>query len=243
MKAILYSRVSTKEQVKGISLEAQDGIILARAKADGYKDIQFIQDAGLGAGNLNRIGIQSIIEQIKNRKKGDLFNVVYVYNLKRISRDVEDLCFLMKLGRKKGVKIIAISEGIDLTDENQEMNAQIHGVMAQNERKGTGKVTKFVLNHLKDNDRVYAKVPYGFDATRGELIDGRIRNRQLFINEKETDIVKRVYELKENKGARAIATALNKETKPREGAKFYPSSIYRILSNEQLYKRHGIIQD
>ena len=242
MKAILYSRVSTKEQVKGISLEAQDEIMFKRATEAGY-EVEFIRDAGLSAGNLNRIGIQTIIERVKQRKKGDEFCAIFVYNHKRISRDVQDLEFLRKLCQKKGVKVFSVSEGFDLTDEEHEMQSQILSVMAQRERKDIGKVTKFTLNHLKNEGRVYAKVPYGFMPSGGKLVNNRIKNKRLLINEQEVAIVKKVYELKKERGTRAIASELNKCAKPREGAKFYPSSISRILSNEQLYKEHGIIQD
>lgn len=237
MKAILYSRVSTKEQVKGISLEAQDDIMFKKATEMGY-ETEFIRDAGLSAGNLNRIGIQTIIDRIKNRKKGDSFEAVFVYNHKRISRDVHDLEFIRKLAKKKGVKIFSISEGFDLTDEEHEMHSQILGVMAQRERKDIGRVTKFALNHLKETGRVYAKLPYGFDKEVVGEGDNAIKN--LVPKKEEIDIVKTVYSMK-GKGTRTIANHLNEAYQPREGKKFYPSSVTRILNNEQFYRQQQVI--
>jgi hypothetical protein len=65
------------------------------------------------------------------------------------------------------------------------------------------------------------------------------------VNPEETPTVQQVFMLsrKHSKnGTRAIATQLNAAgVKPRTGERFYPSSIDRILSNEQLYKKYGVI--
>ena len=68
MKAIGYVRVSTEEQAQtGVSMDAQEEKISAYCVAKGRELIRVIRDEGFSAKDLNRPGIQEIIE-VANRR-------------------------------------------------------------------------------------------------------------------------------------------------------------------------------
>ena len=53
-RCIIYVRVSTEEQVKGYSLDAQEETDTDFAVSQGYKVVKIFREEGLSAKNLNR---------------------------------------------------------------------------------------------------------------------------------------------------------------------------------------------
>jgi hypothetical protein len=77
MKAIGYIRVSTEEQAdSGVSLEAQKSRVEAYCKAKGWELVRIIVDAGCSGKDLNRQGIQNIVE-----RKIEFMHAIYKYNV------------------------------------------------------------------------------------------------------------------------------------------------------------------
>ena len=69
MKAIGYVRVSTDEQAReGISLENQKAKITAYCELNDLSLTEIIEDAGKSGKDLNREGIQALIDLVKGRK-------------------------------------------------------------------------------------------------------------------------------------------------------------------------------
>lgn len=237
-KVILYGRVSTTKQVeKGISLPAQDEILYKYATE--YlkyqdEDISVLKDEGISGGTIDkRPALQKIIEAIKANKKTKAIHYILIYNIRRLSRNTIDLLSIAELARKNHVKIYSIAEGMDITDEDNEMSSTIHAMIAQKERKDGAKTIKFALNYKKENSLVYGTLPYGFSKRKGKM----------FLNEQETPIVKAVFQKKDqNKGVRVIAREMNEENyKPRKAKAWQPSTIERILKNREYYKKHSLI--
>jgi site-specific DNA recombinase len=110
MKTIGYVRVSTDEQAReGISLEAQKAKITAYCELNDLELIGIIEDAGKSGKDLNREGIQSLLENIRGRQ----IEAVVVYKLDRLSRRVKDTLTLMDLIEKRSVAFHSITEKID----------------------------------------------------------------------------------------------------------------------------------
>lgn len=87
MRAIGYARVSTDEQAhEGVSLDNQKAKIQAYCHLHDLELDEIIEDAGRSGKDLNRDGIQSLIERIKEREIDD----VIFYKLDRLSRKVLD---------------------------------------------------------------------------------------------------------------------------------------------------------
>ncbi|OPY71008.1 MAG: DNA-invertase hin [Syntrophorhabdaceae bacterium PtaU1.Bin034] len=110
MKAVGYVRVSTDEQAReGISLENQRAKIEAYCELHDLTLVEILEDAGKSGKDLNRDGIQALMEAIKGRK----IDAVVVYKLDRLSRRVKDTLSLMDLVEKRLVAFHSITERID----------------------------------------------------------------------------------------------------------------------------------
>ena len=93
MRAIGYVRVSTEEQAQtGVSLDAQEEKIRAYCIAKEWDLLRVIRDEGFSAKDLNRPGIQEIIEGCKRKE----FDVVVILKLVRLTRSVKDLGYLVE---------------------------------------------------------------------------------------------------------------------------------------------------
>lgn len=101
--AIIYSRVSTDEQVdKGISLDAQEKACRELAEQDGYTIYELIRDEGKSGHSLEgRKGMKRILRLAEERK----FNALYMIHGDRLARNTEDHLYMMRIFEEHGVKV------------------------------------------------------------------------------------------------------------------------------------------
>jgi site-specific DNA recombinase len=219
MKAAGYIRVSTDEQAReGISLEAQRGKIEAYCKLNDLDLLEIIEDAGRSGKDLNREGIQSLIDRIKGRS----IDAVVVYKLDRLSRRVRDTLSLMDLVEKKSVAFHSITERIDTKTAMGKFFLNIMASMNQWERDTISERTRDAL-HLKivKNERA-GQVPYGWRLGK----DGKT----LVPNRKEQRAIGLIKDL-HGKGysLREICRELEKEGHQPAGKKWHPQTVSNIL--------------
>ncbi len=87
MKIIIYTRVSTSEQVSsGVSLDAQRAKLTAYAAAFDLEVVEVVEDAGESAKSLQRPGLQRSLQMLKSGQADGLL----VSKLDRLSRSVAD---------------------------------------------------------------------------------------------------------------------------------------------------------
>ena len=87
-KAIVYCRVSTRDQVDGYSLGAQEQVCLAFAEKNEIDVIKIFREEGESAKTADRTQLLKALEFCRDHKRGvDYF---LVYKLDRFSRNVAD---------------------------------------------------------------------------------------------------------------------------------------------------------
>lgn len=112
MKAASYVRVSTLEQKKnGYSIDGQKERIESYCKAMGYDLVQNFSDDGFSGSTTNRPALQKLL----NTVKAHLVDIVIIYRLDRLSRDVRDTLNLVDFFAEHNVKLYSLSEQIDLS--------------------------------------------------------------------------------------------------------------------------------
>jgi len=99
--AVGYLRVSSDDQIQGISLDYQEEQCRAAAKQDGYAEVLIIKDEGKTGKNLKRKGIQEVIELAKKRE----ISIVYVTNSDRLARNIGCHTFLRHTFSSNGVEL------------------------------------------------------------------------------------------------------------------------------------------
>ena len=113
MKAVIYCRVSTKEQVRNLSLPTQLKACRDYCEREGYAVAREFTDAGESAKTTDRPDFQKLLEFCRQHKR-DIQFVVF-YNLTRFSRNSLDFSIVRNLLQRLGISIRSVNE--PLTDD------------------------------------------------------------------------------------------------------------------------------
>ena len=158
LKAVGYVRVSTDEQAKeGFSLDVQESRVRSYCEAKGWDLVRVYRDEGISGKDLNRLGVQSLITDLKSNG----VDVVVILKLDRLTRSIRDLGLLID-DLFGGVALASVAEGFDSSTAAGEMVMNLLGTVAQWERKVIGERTKAVLDHKADKGEWRGRIPYGF---------------------------------------------------------------------------------
>jgi DNA invertase Pin-like site-specific DNA recombinase len=221
-QAIGYIRVSSDEQAdSGLGLEAQRQRIRAYCDMKGLSLDTIFEDAGVSGGKAlasRPAGARLLAETRKNKP------VLVVAKFDRLFRSVADAAQTIADFDKKGIELVAIAEGFDMTNPYGRAMAQMASVFAELERAMIRERTKAAMNvKRRRNERMSHQVPFGWDE--GE--DG-----VLVWNEKEQQAIARMRQWqRDGKSLRQIAALLNDhEIEPKRGKKWVHSSVLRILA-------------
>ena len=252
----LYARVSTSGQEKEKTIDSQIAEIELRAKEDGNKideNLKF-SDNGWSGELLARPALDSLRDAIKNKS----FEVLYIYDLGRLSRNFLNQLILKKEFVEAGIQIISLH---DINGESQEsMLAQnVMGLFHDYERiKIAERFRRGKLYKAKSGVLFGWQAPYGYKYVKSDEKDKGCFE----INEQEAKVVrlifnllalehlslrkiiKRLYELKikspEGKQIWAMSN-LSRLVKREDyiGIAYYNKSlaIRPIKSNDQIYKK------
>ena len=142
MRAIGYATVSTEEQAReGISLDNQKAKIAAYCQLNDLELTEILEDPGKSGKDLNRDGIQSLVDRIKAHR----VDALVVYKLDRLSRSVKDTLSLMDLVEKKSVAFHSVTEKIDTKSAMGKFFLNIIASMNQWERDTISERTRDAL--------------------------------------------------------------------------------------------------
>jgi site-specific DNA recombinase len=112
-KAIVYTRVSTAEQVReGLSLEAQEHSCREYCKNKGYEVAQVFVEEGESAKTANRTKLKELLKYCRDHKDIDF---LIVNKLDRFSRNAADSLHMRDVLAVMGVKLRSVTEQIDDT--------------------------------------------------------------------------------------------------------------------------------
>lgn len=109
--AIIYIRVSTKEQVKNLSLETQEARCSAWCKDNGAKVVRTFKDEGHSAKTSNRPGLHQLFEFC--RKHPRQVQYLVVSSVDRFSRDTGDFFQMQKQLLGMGIRLRSTDQPLD----------------------------------------------------------------------------------------------------------------------------------
>ena len=168
MNAVGYIRVSTSEQAKeGVSLAHQSSKIRAYANLNDLTLISIIEDAGMSGKNLNRPGINMLMNLIDTK----VIETIIVYKLDRLSRKVKDTLELIENFDKKGITFHSITEKIDTKSAMGKFFLNITASLAQMERDLISERTIDALKYKKSKmEKTGGDIPFGYDVTEENIL-------------------------------------------------------------------------
>lgn len=219
MKVAIYTRVSTHMQAeKGVSLDAQKNELVEYCNKNNY-DYDIFEDAGISGKNIaKRKELQKLLNNVKN------YDMILCYKLSRISRSVKDMANMLDKFQKNNIRFISLQENIDTEQATGKLLIYVISICAEIERDNISEFVKMAKKQEFESGRKTAKVVLGYD----------IKNKQLIINKKESNIVKFIFETY-NKTHNYYQTAKmcnDKGFKGKKGQKFHASSIKTIIKNQ-----------
>jgi len=222
----LYCRVSTDEQAReGVSLEEQQERLQAYCKAMGWNEevILFVDD-GYSAKSLERPQLSKLMEQVDKGK----ISKILVTKLDRISRRLLDLLRIIEIFHEHNVSFVSISESFDTNTPSGRLTLQVLGAVAEFERERIRERVFENMFHAANQGKWLTQSPYGY----------RLEDKKLVIDDKESEIVKKIFNLyvDEGLGFFAIAKLLNEEGIPSKQNKEWSLRSIKLLLSNPVYK-------
>lgn len=226
MKAALYARVSTEQQVnEGTSLEAQIEMCSKKANFLGLFEVEIYNESGASGEDIDRPEMNRLRNDVAC---GKISHVICVHP-DRLSRDMTDKLIVCREFEKYNVKLIFCDAEYQDTPEGQ-LFFNMQSSIAQYElamiRKRTSRGR---LKAVEKQKKIMPMrvAPYGYN-----LVDA-----QLIINEEEAEVVKKIYKwyVYDNLTLREIGNKLIRLgvlPKRKESRSWHQSSISRILTSE-----------
>jgi site-specific DNA recombinase len=132
MEAVIYLRVSTKEQVardeagEGYSIPAQREACLRHIAERGWNVAGEFTDAGESARTADRPMLKSLLRRVADGGIG----AVVVHKIDRLARSMEDHVAIRAALRRAGVQLVSVTENIEETASGRLVEG-IHALMAE----------------------------------------------------------------------------------------------------------------
>ncbi len=235
-KAFGYRRVSTDEQIDGMSLYNQERAIKNYADAHNFELVHIYSDEGMSAKNARRPQLQEMLVSFKEAGVTELI----IYNMSRLSRDMSsyhrDIGF--PLGAL-GVKLHSTQENINDTPEGQMMK-NFALTLHQYDNDLKSKVTKDNMELVAREGWWQGRIPYGYTAIKVPIglksKDGKVKTRLTLSPDNHNDLADKIKMFLERfSQGRITQTELSSYAESinlpsATGGRFTPQSVKNMLT-------------
>ena len=165
MKAAVYVRVSSEEQVDGYSLDAQVRAAKAYCEKEQW-DATFFEEAGASGTSTEK---RPVFRDMIARCKAHQFDVVLVHKLDRFARSREDSVIYKSLLKREGIRVISVTEQFD----DGPMGQLVEGFMECIAQWYSANLSTEVKKGLAERalaGKHHAKVPIGYRLFEGKAV-------------------------------------------------------------------------
>ncbi len=195
------------------------------------KDLQFRvydKDEGFSGKNMNRPSFRELMQDVKNNE----IDVVMVYKLDRISRNVQEFSSMYEIFQQHNVSFVSVKESFDTTTPMGRTVMYILAAFAQLERENTSERVADNMQALGMSGKwTGGTLPTGFTSVRRRM--GEKEHSFLMVDKNTIGIVKRLYGLILD-GYSITKTeryCRDNGIRSRSGKFLNSSQIYGILTN------------
>ena len=210
--------------------EACEAYILSQ-RSEGWQGsaVQY-DDGGFSGGNLDRPALKQLLDDIKAGK----INIVVVYKIDRLTRSLTDFSKLVEVFDEYGVTFVSVTQSFNTTTSMGRLTLNVLLSFAQFEREVTGE---------RIRDKIAASKRRGMWMGGTPPAGYRIENRQLVVEETETELVHHIFDwylklgsvrdLKNELDSKNIISPkrMSLKGKPYGGKPFSRGGLYAILKN------------
>ena len=206
-------------EIKSIDADGKvtKGKLITAPRLDGL----YIDEGVSGKSLQNRKAFQQMIQDAMLKK----FDMIYVEDVSRFSRSMEDGYTVIKNLRDIGVGVYFRKEGWDSLDLSKDFELQLRLGIAQEENRSKSDRIKWAMGRLRQKGGWSSTPAYGYDKVNGFLQ----------INETEAEYVRKVFYwfTVEHWGQGKIARKLNEINAPtKRGGQWRDRQIQKMLRNQ-----------
>ncbi|QED23015.1 recombinase family protein [Candidatus Deianiraea vastatrix] len=234
MKAVIFCRVSTKEQgEEGHSLKAQLNATKEYCEKKGFEllcePIQIMESAS----KAKRPEFEKMLNFIEKSKQKQVALVCYAVD--RLPRDLKSLAELESLVMSGKLEIHSIRENTILNEDSDDFLYMINALMARRETKVLGKRVKFVFNDKRKEGVLCGDSPLGYinKQRKHEKKKEKREPVEVYIDPIRGPLMKQLFIDYSNGMSIEIAriNAIKNGLTSKKGCKPSMSSIEQYLSN------------
>ncbi len=225
-KAVIYCRVSTKEQVEvGNSLFSQEKLCRDYATKQGYEVVHVYIEQGESAKTADRTELRKLLEYCSVKAHG--ISVVIAYKIDRIARNLDDYRHIRMLLKRYGVEVQYTSE----TYEDTPAGRFMENIIANVAQFDNDVRTERSMNGMKDamrSGRYVWNAPFGYTNVK-------VAGKSTITPNEKASIIRLAFEevAKNEDSVDAIRRRLYKQgLTTSKGTLFTRSFFYRVLTNE-----------
>ncbi len=219
--AAIYVRVSTEEQAtEGFSIQAQISDLERYAQQNNFEIVSRYVDEGFSGKSIE--GRPQMKRLLRDAEKHS-FEAILIYKTDRLSRNTKNSIEIAESLKKNDIRLLSITENIDLTDHMGMALFQIISTMNELERNKTVERVKWGMTERAKQGQYNGGIVLGYDAI----------DKKLIVNEDEARIVQTIFNYAEQGlGLKAITRRLNEAGfRTKKKNPFSTHSVKNILNN------------
>lgn len=158
MRAWLYYRLSRDEDTEMNSLQNQRQILADYAEQNGYDIVGESFDDNVSGMTFNRKGIGELETAVDEGK----IDIVLVKDLSRLGRHRTQTALFIDHLRENNVKVYSVTEGIDTTNENDDMLIGFKQLFNDFYAKDISKKVRAGVRQKQKNTGLIETLPVGY---------------------------------------------------------------------------------
>jgi DNA invertase Pin-like site-specific DNA recombinase len=224
MRAVIYCRVSTKEQAQNLSLPTQLAACEAYCRREDVEVAQVFEDAGESAKTTDRPEFQRLLGYCRANKGRVQF--VVVYNLTRFSRNAHDHAVIRALLLRLGVTLRSVSEPIS-DDPVGKLTENMLAAIGQFDNDQKAQRTKVGMRAALAKGRWTWLAPLGY--TNG---NAKIGEPSLIADVERVPLIARAFEMIASghySPADVLKTVTNLGLRTRKGVPLTPQTFGTLI--------------
>ena len=227
--AALYARVSSDRQDVDLSVSAQLRALKDYAKANGYSVAREYVDEAESGRVADRPQFREMIEEGSQPKAP--FEVILVWKFSRFTRKREHAVAFKSMLRRKGIRVVSITEHADDSPTGKLMEAIIESVDEFYSENLAEDVTRGMREAASRGFFLGSKAPFGY--TRVKVSDGMKERPTLEVDPAAAPVVKEIFESSlSGYGLKEICKTLNERGVTNRGKRWYKGGLHYLLTNE-----------
>ena len=228
--AALYARVSSDRQDVDLSVAAQLRALRDHARKNGYIVAREYVDEAESGRIADRPEFRKMIDAAS--KTNAPFQEILVWKFSRFTRKREHAVAFKSMLRRKGVRVVSITEQADDTPTGKLLEGIIESVDEFYSENLAQEVTRGMREAASRGFWVASRTPYGYN--RVMVQDGPKKRPTLEPDPDASRVIKRIFDMAEaGTGMLKIAQALNDEGIASPAGKLWSKNgIHFILRNE-----------